>query len=88
MIIVWRGLGFLVPLALFLTLLVTSRFPEHEQLAGGISLLVSAAALWPMGVKLNREARLHTLFWIPMQYLAVVLGVFGTLMSLAALRGN
>ena len=88
MIIVWRGLGFLVPLAAFLSLMVTIKFPGHEQLSGGIALLVCAAGLWPMGVKLNREAKLHTLFWIPMQYWAVVLGVFGTLLTLAGLKGG
>ena len=79
MIIVWRGFGFLIPLAVLFSLLITSRFPTHESLAGGLALVASAAALWPMGARLNREAKLHTLFWIPMQYWAVVLGVFGTL---------
>ena len=88
MIIVWRGLGFLVPLAAFLSLLVSAKFPGHPQLSGGIALLVSASGLWPMGVKLNREAKLHTLFWLPMQYWAIVLGVFGTLLTLTGLRGG
>jgi len=78
-IIVWRGLGFLVPLFVLLTIFVTSKFPNHQSLAGGLALLASAAVLWPMGVKLNREAKQHTLFWIPMQYWAVVMGLFGPL---------
>ena len=79
MIIVWRGLGFLVPIFVVLSLLVTSRFPQHQSLAGGLALLVSAAVLWPIGHKLNRQQKLHTLFWIPMQYWGVVLGVFATI---------
>lgn len=79
MIIVWRGLGFLVPVFVVLSLLVTSRFPQHQSLAGGLALLASAAILWPIGHKLNREQKVHTLFWIPMQYWAIVLAVFAPL---------
>lgn len=80
MIIVWRGLGFLVPLAVLLSLFVATRFPANQHLSGGIALLVCGVALWFLGTRLNREVkRGHTLFWIPMQYWAIVLAVFAPL---------
>ena len=79
MIIVWRGLGFLVPVPVLLALLIASQFPAHESLAGGIALLVSAAPMWFMGKRLNRESNVHSLYGIPMQYWAIVIAISGVL---------
>ena len=80
MIIVWRCLGFLIPLFLLLSVWVSTRFPANERLGGGVALLLSAALLWYIGVRMNRETKKgHTLFWIPMQYWAIVMGVFAPL---------
>ena len=46
---------------------------------GGLALLITAAITFPAGKKLNATERLHTLFWMPMQWWAVILGVFGVL---------
>ena len=46
MIIVWRGLGFLIPLFLLLAVWVSTRFPANERLGGGVALLMSEALLW------------------------------------------
>ena len=84
MIIVWRGLGFLIPLFVLLSVWVSTRFPTHQRLSGGIALLISAVLLWFVGVRMNREIKKgHTLFWIPMQYWAAVMGVFAPLVIFA-----
>lgn len=83
MIIVWRGLGFLIPLFVLLSVWITTRFPTNESLSGGLALLASGVLLYFVGVRMNRETKKgHTLFWIPMQYWAIVLGVFGPLIIL------
>jgi hypothetical protein len=80
MIIVWRGLGFLIPLFVLFSVWITTRFPTNERLSGGLALLVSAVLLYFLGARMNREIKKgHTLFWIPMQYWAIVLGVFAPL---------
>ena len=79
MLIVWRGLGFLVPLVVLLSLLISAKFPANPTLAGGIALFVSAALIWAIGTRLNRQVKVHTLFWIPMQYWGIVMGIFAPL---------
>lgn len=68
----------------------------------GIGELLAAIAVWFTGVRLNREGdrrlldpktgkevvlrRRHTLFWIPMQYWAPVLGLIGVIVLISGFR--
>ena len=68
----------------------------------GICELLAAIAVWFTGVRLNRDAdrrlldpktgrevvvrRRHTLFWIPMQYWAPVLGLIGVIVLISGFR--
>ena len=68
----------------------------------GICELLAAVAVWFTGVRLNRDPgrtlldpktgrevvlrRRHTLFWIPMQYWAPVLGLIGVIVLVSGFR--
>lgn len=79
MTISWRGLGylaFMIPLGLFAFAILIWGFNNWPALRG--ALLVSAAIVWVLGKKLNRDGpdgdgeALHQAFGVPMQWFAVV----------------
>jgi hypothetical protein len=67
-------------------------YTDQHHWIWGVSMLISAAVLWFLGTKLADPGRQlidpktdqvvmlrkkHTLFWIPMQYFGIILGIAG-----------
>lgn len=94
--IVWRGYGWLIALFFISTLVISMNLPTDFKFAEPIISLVVTAAIWFLGVHLNREPHgkmqkengkivsIHTFFWIPMQYWAAffAFGILGQLYTL------
>jgi hypothetical protein len=90
-LIVWRGLGFLVPIIGFACALLTEL--AVDGIAGQdsfytkqgwpilLAMAIAAAIIWPLGRALNRYDRnAHSLFVLPMEYWALAcfaIGVIG-----------
>ncbi len=84
--IIWSGFGFLTVLIGVGSFLLPGWFGSSA-IAGGISMLIGAAANWFLGTRLNNKASRtvedkqtgevfelkssHTLFWIPMQWWSI-----------------
>jgi hypothetical protein len=89
-IIVWRGWGILalfIAAGCFLTveLAVRALCQEYQYFQNhgwpkALASWIAAAVLWPVGRLMNQDEGGHDLFFIPVQYWAVIFAVIGVVL--------
>lgn len=75
MIIIWSGLGLLVPAIAFISCLISYSCFGHSMPSNayaGIGAIISAVLLAAVGVQLRKRNIRRHLYWIPMEYWSVV----------------
>jgi hypothetical protein len=101
--IVWTGWGILVVAFAGAALVLGLVLDQAVGFRTGLAELLAAAGVWFVGVRLNvgRDRTLvdpasgeqvvlrrrHTLFWIPMQYWAVLVAAGAVALFISAIRG-
>ena len=93
-LIVWRGLGFLVPIIGFACALLTERaanaiarddtFYTKQGWPILLAMAIAAAIIWPLGRALNRYDRnAHSFFVLPMEFWALACLAVGVVAAFA-----
>ena len=68
MIIIWKGLGVVVPIIPLIIIATMDKMMPGSSFAVTLGFLLSGGALYFLGKKLNEFESSHSFFFIPMQY--------------------